>query len=300
MDLRQLRYFVAVARERNFTRAAEQLNIAQPPLSRQIQSLEEELGVALLRRQSRPISLTDAGRLFYEQALQILGRVEQLQAATRRVGLQQRTVLAIGFVASTLYGGLPALLRQLRHSAPEVDLQLVELISVQQVEALKEGRIDIGFGRIPHHDPAITSWVLREEPLALAVAPDSALARTEAALPLAHVRDTTLIVYPKEPRPSFADEVLQVLQGHGVKPRDILEVRELQTALGLVAADFGVCIVPESARQLRQDVQFRQIDSPRAVSPVIFNHRTHDNSALLDLVKHHLGVLGPATTDWQA
>ena len=89
MDLRQIRYFIAVARERNFTRAAQQLNIAQPPLSRQIQLLEEELGVALINRKSRPLKLTDAGRLFYEQSLQVLGRVDQMRAATRRVGLNQ-------------------------------------------------------------------------------------------------------------------------------------------------------------------------------------------------------------------
>src|SRR5690348_16608356 len=144
MDLRQLRYYVAVARERNFTRAAEQLHIAQPPLSRQIQLLEEEVGVPLLMRNSRPVQMTDAGRLFYEQAMQILGRVEQMQAATRRVGLHQRSVLSIGFVASTLYGGLPTLMRKLRQYAPELDIQMVELMSVQQIEALKEGRFDIG------------------------------------------------------------------------------------------------------------------------------------------------------------
>src|SRR3546814_13609691 len=103
MDLRQLRYFVAVARERNFTRAAETLHIAQPPLSRQIQLLEEELGVTLISRATRPLRLTDAGRLFNEQAMQILGRVEQLKVATQRVGRQERRVLSIGFVASTLY-----------------------------------------------------------------------------------------------------------------------------------------------------------------------------------------------------
>jgi LysR family transcriptional regulator, benzoate and cis,cis-muconate-responsive activator of ben and cat genes len=148
MDLRQLRYFVAVARERNFTRAAELLHIAQPPLSRQIQLLEEELGVALLFRNSRPVRLTEAGRLFYEQAMQVLGRVEQMRDATRRVGLNQQSVLSIGFVASTLYGGLPTLVRKLRQHAPDLDIQLLELMSQQQIATMKEGRIDVGI-RIP-------------------------------------------------------------------------------------------------------------------------------------------------------
>lgn len=139
MDLRQLKYFVAVARLLNFTKAAQELNIAQPPLSRQIQLLEEELGVILIHRDVRPIKLSQAGRIFYDQALQILGRVETMRDSTRRVGLQQNSVFSIGFVASTLYGGLPILVRKLRKTAPEIDIRLIELFSVQQASALKEG-----------------------------------------------------------------------------------------------------------------------------------------------------------------
>ena len=202
MDLRQLRYFVAVARERNFTRAAEQLHIAQPPLSRQIQLLEEELGVPLIIRKSRPVRLTEAGRLFYEQSLQVLGRVEQMVEATRRVGLNQNRVLSIGFVASTLYGGLPTLVRKLRQNAPELDIRLLEMVSVQQIAALKEGRIDVGFGRLHHSDPNVVGILMREERLALAIPQGTPLAEEKSPLPLSALGGQTLIVYPKEPRPS--------------------------------------------------------------------------------------------------
>src|SRR3546814_867799 len=168
--------------DRNFTRAAETLHIAQPPLSRQIQLLEEELGVTLISRATRPLRLTDAGRLFNEQAMQILGRVEQLKVATQRVGRQERRVLSIGFVASTLYSGVPSLVRELRKHAPELDIQLLEMMSSQQIEALKTGRIDIGFGRIRRNDPAVERTVLREERLVLAIAPGSRLAGTDAPL----------------------------------------------------------------------------------------------------------------------
>lgn len=285
MDLRQLRYFAAVARERNFTRAAEILHIAQPPLSRQIQLLEEELGVALILRKTRPIKLTDAGRLFYEQALQVLGRVDQMKDATRRVGMNRNRVLSIGFVASTLYGGLPVLVRKLRQSAPELDIQLLEMLSIQQIPALKEGRIDLGFGRLKHADPNIASTVLREERLVAALPLDSPLARDDTPLPLGALGGQRLIVYPKEPRPSFADQVLGLLHEADIHPLDVLEVREIQTALGLVAAESGICIIPSSARQMRSDVRFRVIDSPRAISPVILSHRAGDNSRYLDLVK---------------
>ncbi|GLC61982.1 hypothetical protein PLESTB_001826800 [Pleodorina starrii] len=224
MDLRQLRYFVAVARERNFTRAAEQLNIAQPPLSRQIQLLEEELGVVLITRTSRPVKLTDAGRLLYEQALQVLGRVDQMKDATRRVGMNRNRVLSIGFVASTLYGGLPVLVRKLRQNAPELDIQLLEMLSIQQVAALKEGRIDIGFGRMRHNDPNVVATILREERLVVALPQDSVLAQDEGPIRLSDIADQRLIVYPKEPRPSYADQVLSLLQEEEIRPRDVLEV----------------------------------------------------------------------------
>ncbi|WP_449045177.1 LysR family transcriptional regulator [Paracoccus versutus] len=298
MDLRQLRYFAAVARERNFTRAAESLHIAQPPLSRQIQLLEEELGVVLIIRKSRPIKLTDAGRLFYEQALQVLGRVDQMKDATRRVGMNRNRVLSVGFVASTLYGGLPSLIRKLRQNAPELDIQLLEMLSIQQIPALKEGRIDIGFGRLKHSDPNVVSTLMREERLVVALPEGTPLAQDDAPLPLAAVAGQKLIVYPKEPRPSYADQVLSLLQDEDIRPSEVLEVREIQTALGLVAADSGVCIIPSSARQMRSDVQYRLIDSPRAVSPVILYHRAGDASRHLDLVKRLIGDMYAEKPAW--
>ncbi|MDD8022991.1 MAG: LysR family transcriptional regulator [Paracoccaceae bacterium] len=285
MDLRQLRYFVAVARERNFTRAAQLLNIAQPPLSRQIQLLEEELGVTLILRKSRPVKLTDAGRLFYEQAMQVLGRVDQMKAATRRVGLNQNSVLSIGFVASTLYGGLPSLVRKLRQHAPELDIRLLEMLSTPQIPALKEGRIDVGFGRLRHSDPNVGGTVLRDERLVVAVHKGTRLAEETGPLPLAMLTGETLIVYPKEPRPSYADQVMSLLQHDDVRPAEVQEVREIQTALGLVAAAAGICIIPSSARQMRSDVQYRPIEGARATSPVILYHRVGDTSRYIALIK---------------
>ncbi|OLL32477.1 LysR family transcriptional regulator [Burkholderia sp. SRS-W-2-2016] len=298
MDIRQLRYFVTVAREKNFTRAAELLNIAQPPLSRQIQLLEEEIGVALLIRHTRPVRMTDAGRLLYEQAMQVLGRVEQMKAAARHVGLHQRSVLSIGFVGSVLYAGLPTLLRKLRQNAPELDIQMVELMSMQQIDALKEGRIDIGFGRVHHNDPNVAGIVLREERLAVVVPIRSPMAQQAGPLPMSELAGQKLIVYPKEPRPGFADQVLNVLHGHGVQVGEVLEVREIQSALGLVAAEFGVCVVPASARQVRQDVHYRLLDSDRATSPVIFNHRVNDNSIYIDLVRRLIDEMYAERPSW--
>lgn len=297
MDIRQLRYFVAVVEARNFTRAAENLHIAQPPLSRQIQLLEEALGVTLLIR-ARPVQMTDAGRLFYEQALQVLGRIEQMQEATRRVGLNQRSVLSIGFVASTLYGGLPTLVRKLRQHMPEVEIQLLEMLSVQQVAALKEGRIHIGFGRLPHSDPNVTSIVLREERLVAAVPLGTPLAGDTSPLPIRKLTGEKLIVYPKEPRPSYADQILSLLHNQNIRPGEVQEVREIQTALGLVAADAGLCIIPSSARQMRSDVHYRLIEGERVISPIILSHRVEDRSMHVNLIKRMIRQMYAENPPW--
>jgi len=134
-------------------------------------------------------------------------------------------------------------------------------------------------------DPNVAGIVLREEPLAVVVPIESPMAKESTPIPVEQLAGQKLIVYPKEPRPSFADQVLSMLHGDGVQPSEVLEVREIQAALGLVAAEFGVCVIPASARQIRQDVHYRLIDSDHATSPIILNHRVNDNSIYIDLVK---------------
>lgn len=297
MDLRQLRYFVAVAATRNFTRAAEQMHIAQPPLSRQIQSLEEELGVLLIQRNSRPVRLTEAGRLFHEQALQILHRVEQMKNAARQAGLNERQSISVAYVASTLYGGLPMLVRMFRQRFPDTDIHLVDLSSVQQISELKSGRIDLGFGRVRSRDTSVARTVLREERLVLAVPPSSALATSNGRISLKEIQHQRLIVYPKEPRPSFADHVLGLLHDEGVQLAEIHEVRELQAALGLVAAEMGVCIVPAAAR-VRSDLKYRFISDEKATSPIILSHRLNDDSWYIPAIKELIAEMYAQNPPW--
>lgn len=285
MESRQLRYFVAVARERNFTRAAGKLRIAQPPLSRAIQQLEDEFGVALIDRASRPLALTDAGRLLFEQAVQVLDRMDEMKAMAARMRTAERTLLGVGFVASTLYGYLPEVIRRYRAARPKVELSLLEMTSIEQVAALKEGRIDVGFGRIPFDDPLIDRRLLRNEMLCVALPPTHKLSSRTGLLRLEELSDDAMVVYPKTPRPSFADQVLALFRARDVKPAVVHEVRELQTALGLVAADTGVCIVPASVERLRRDnVVYRRLDEPSAVSPIIMSTRKSDRSPELVLI----------------
>jgi LysR family transcriptional regulator, benzoate and cis,cis-muconate-responsive activator of ben and cat genes len=285
LELRQLRYFAAVARERNFTRAAQILHIAQPPLSRQIQQLEDELGVTLIERGSRPLRLTDAGRLLFEQAVQLLERVEEMKAIAQRLNEAERPRFRIGFVPSTLYGRLPELIRRYRTVRPGVELTLIELTTFEQIAALKEGRIDVGYGRIPFDDPAIERVLLRNEKLSAALPSGHPLLARAGPLRLDELAAEPLVVYPKSPRPSYADQVLALFRDSGLKPPAVFEVRELQTALGLVAAEVGVCLVPVSVERLRRDnVVYRPLDEEKAVSPIIMSTRKGDRSPELSLI----------------
>ncbi len=288
MELRHLRYFVAVAEERNFTRAAERLHIAQPPLSRQIQQLEESLGVLLFERGSRPLKLSDAGRFFYSHAVQLLAQTAELESMTKRVGKIERS-LSIGFVGSTLYGMLPKIIRRFRNENSAVELSLHELSTMDQIKALKEGRIDVGFGRIRHEDPSVRRVVLREERMIVALPVGHALTASKRALSLHDLLAETLIIFPKAPRPSFADQVLAAFHDRSLKPHRLYETRELQIALGLVAAGEGIAIVPSSVYGLkRDDVSYMNLDDPNLVSPIIMSMRmldeSEDISAMLKLI----------------
>ena len=288
MELRHLRYFVAVAEERNFTRAAQRLNMAQPPLSRQIQQLEELLEVQLFQRDSRPLKLTETGKFFYAHAVQLLAQTAELESMTKRVGNIERS-LSIGFVGSTLYGMLPKIIRRFRDENTTVELSLHEMSTMDQIRALKDGQIDVGFGRIRHEDANIRRVTLREEKMIVALPEGHSLSRVKPVLALSDLVNETLIIFPKAPRPSYADQVLSAFQDRALKPRRIYEVRELQIALGLVAAGEGISVVPSSVYGLkRDDVSYKELDDPTLVSPIIMSMRALDESqdlrAMLELV----------------
>lgn len=285
MELRHLRYFVAVAEERNFNRAAERLHISQPPLSRQIRQLEDSLGVELLVRGSRPLELTRAGQFFYDRTVQFLAHGIELENMTRRIAEARRS-LTVGFVASTLYGILPRMIRRFRASHPEIALQLLEMTSLEQLQALKEGKIDLGFGRIRYESPGIRRITLRNEPLMAALVADHPLSG-RPFLTLKELQPEPLLLYPQAPHPNFADQVLALFQEASLEPYSVITVRELQVALGLVAAGEGIALVPECMSSLRRnEVVFKTLSEPQMVSPIIISIRQFDRSADIRALLH--------------
>jgi len=284
MELRHLRSFVAVAQTQNFTRAAEMLNISQPPLSRQIQQIEEEIGAQLFERGSRPVKLTEAGRFFLTHALRLLEHADDLPKLTRRVA-QIESRLVIGFVASTLYGELPAVVRSLRRESPQTVVSLLEMSTIDQCHALRTGAIDVGFGRIRLDDASVRREVLREERLLVALPDYHELCVRPEPLSMVELARECLIVYPRRPRPSYADQVLSAFKDRGLTPSEIHEVQELQTALGLIAAGVGIALVPASVQRLRRDeVVYRQLDETSIVSPIIMSTRLEDDTPELVLL----------------
>lgn len=307
MELRHLRYFVAVAEERNFNRAAERLHISQPPLSRQIRQLEESLGVDLLVRGSRPLELTRAGQFFYDRSVQFLAQGIELETMTRRIAEAKRS-LTIGFVASTLYGILPRMIRRFRASHPEIALQLREMTTLEQLQRLKEGKIDLGFGRIRYEMPGISRFILRNEPLMAALVADHPLAG-RPSLTLKELQSEPLLLYPQSPPPNFADQVLALFREASLEPHCVIAVRELQVALGLVAAGEGVALVPECMSTLRRvEVVFKTLSEPELVSPIIISTRQLGGSAdirsLLQMIyqlceEEKIQDLEPLPARWQ-
>jgi DNA-binding transcriptional LysR family regulator len=291
LELRHLRYFTAVARELSFSRAAQQLHIAQPPLSRQIRSLEEELGAELIDRSSRPLRLTPAGRFFQAQALQLLDRMAEIEVATARIAGGTRTWFGLGFVPSTLYGALPEVIRRFREAQPEVELSLFEMTTVQQIEALKSGRIDVGFGRLQIDDDAVVGELVREEPVVAALPTNHRLLRHKS-LTLAKLAAEPLLLYPAKPRPSYADQVLEMFRSRGLTPVVALETNEVQTAIGLVVAGIGYALVPRSVQALdRAGVVYVPLSDEGVTTPIFMSRRKGDDSELTTFIREMVHAL---------
>lgn len=284
MDIRHLKYFVAVVEEQSFTKASERLFIAQPPLSRQIQNLEDELGLPLLERGSRPIKTTEAGQFFYQYAKRILGNMEQMVSMTRRVGQADKT-LKVGFVGSLLLGLLPQIIFEFRKLLPNVNIELVEMGTFEQLEALKSGKIDVGFGRLKFSDPAIARILLRDESLVLAVNEHEPRFIGFDGVYLSDIADEVLWCYPNVGDHTFANYIKNVFAEHGLSPKGIRYISNIQLALGMVASGEGMSIVPLNSRAISMtNLKYLPILDAGAVSPIFLSYRNGDDGEFIQLL----------------
>ncbi len=246
MELRHLRYFVAVAEEKHFGRAAERLHIAQPPLSQQIRRFEAELGEPLLYRTTRSVELSPAGTVLLERAREILAAVDAAVEDARRAARGEYGRLAIGFTGSSTYELLPSLAVALRRELPGVVLDLRgELLTPAQVARLVDGALDLGLLRPPVHERDLDVEVLRSEPL-IAVLPESHRLAAADAVPLDELASEPFVTYPSHFRSVLHDAVEDACAAHGFKPLAAHEVSETATLVSFVAAGLGVSLVPAS------------------------------------------------------
>lgn len=272
MNLKQLEYFIALAEELHFGRAAERLGMAQPPLSRQIKQIEDDLGALLFNRGRNAITLTQAGERLYQRGVALVAELNDTLLEVRRIGQGAEGRLRIGFVGSATYGILPTILKSFRAAYPDVNMSLIPMNNAQLHRSLIRREIDIAFARPALDDAEITTRKLGEEPLVLAV-PDT-LDLPKGPVDLRQLAGEVFVLYPEFPRPSFADVVLNSCAGLGIELKRRMFTMDFQTAIALVSVGEGVAVVPQSVGTVqRTGVRFHEITNPLAKTGVSVNHR---------------------------
>lgn len=289
MELRHLRYFLAVAEELHFGRAAVRLGIKQPPLSRQIKSLETELGAVLFNRTNRRVELTPAGKYLKASAAAVIEQADRVRNTVGLIQEGQAGLVRIGYVGSAMHSVLPDLLRALRTSYPEIYPELVELDGDCQVRALQAGEIDVGFLRPPIRAEDLDMRVVLEEPFALVV-PLSHKASEAEELTLDALADEPFIGFCRSCAPGMADQVVQICNDAGFSPRIVHETSQLNALLRLVESGFGYSIVPSSVRiGYDLNLAFREIEEThhRAQLAAIYHasERTGPAETLIEMIR---------------
>ncbi len=275
MELRHIRYFIAVAEELHMGRAAKRLHISQPPLSMQIAALEKELGAKLFLRGSRRLTLTPAGQEFLKHAYHVMADVSLAITSSRKISSGESGTLTLSFIAAMAYSYLPPILKRFSEQFPEVLLLLDDMSGAQQIDALRGGRLQVGFVRPPVADEELSSEIVVKEPYLLAM-PEHHPKRRDAV----HLPDFSaekFIMVPARPGWRVHDQSMEICKSAGFTPKVIHEAREVHTLVSLVSAGLGVALVPSSARRLGiAGVRYASLQSdhylPEAEIAMVWRH----------------------------
>lgn len=286
-SLVQLTHFVAVAEELHFGRAAERLRMTQPPLSRQIQLLEKDLGVVLLDRTSRTVTLTPAGKSFLRDARRLLQQADDAALSVRKASQGATGTLRVGFTGASVHAGLPQILDVTRAHLGEVEVELRELVTREQVEALSEGGLDLGLVRPPITRPDLSSRTFVREPLVVALPSAHPLAQSGGVVRDGDLHEVEMVMYAPIEARYFHELVSSVLHAASVAPVVTQYMTQIHSILALVNLGWGVAIVPESATRMQFDgVLYRPLGSQAEVSAeldLVWRH-SNENPALLRLL----------------
>jgi DNA-binding transcriptional LysR family regulator len=292
MNFQRLRYFVVVAEELNFSRAAERLHMAQPPLSYQIKRLEEELGAQLFHRTKRSVRLTDAGRLLLVEARGLLVHAEQTASVVHRVGQGEVGRLSVGFVPSAANQILPPLLRTFGERFPSVELLLREVDPDRLLGSLGDGRVDVGFLYLPFEADSLDSRPVSREPFVAAL-PDTHPLADEPRVTLEALAEEPFVLTPRYQEAGLRDKIVAHCRRAGFEPRVVQEAWLMQTTVSLVAGGIGVTLVPASLQNLqRTGVVYKQIEG---MSPEIELGVVWPRDAPSAVLRAFLGVVEDVT-----
>ncbi|MBD6617294.1 LysR family transcriptional regulator [Komarekiella sp. 'clone 1'] len=282
MELRHLRYFIAVAEELHFSRAAERLHIAQPPLSQQIQQLEAELGIELFQRKTkRQVQLTQAGQVFLQEAYQLLAQLEKAIELTQRTGRGEKGQLRIGFTSLVTYDLLPVILRRFREQFPEVELVLQELTTAHQEQALSDRHIHVGFAHPPLEDNTLNQECIQQEALIVAMFETHPLVK-QKRISVRSLSNENFIMFPRHLGSGLYDQIVSLCQQGNFSPKVAQEAIQMQTIIGLVSAGMGIAIVPSSLQNMqRSDVVYRALEEKTPLVETAIVWRQEDMTPVL-------------------
>ncbi|NYF79556.1 LysR family transcriptional regulator [Granulicella arctica] len=269
MGPRQLRSFIAIAEELHFGRAAALVHLSQPALSLQIRGIEEELGVQLLIRDRRKTGLTPAGRIFLNEARELVQRTEAAIALTRRAALGEVGILRIGFISTAAAMIMPQLVKQFRTKHQHVDLDLRNVLTSDQVVLLQERKLDVGFLRVPLPTPPdIRLRVIHREPFVLLLPANHPLASVKD-LKVSDCQGADFVMYSRKMAPGFHDQLMNILHTHGVTPNVVQEAAEMYTLISLVSAGMGIAIAPASIQSHHvENVVVRELREEKSRSEI--------------------------------
>lgn len=281
LDLRRLRYFVEVAQQLHFGRAAARLGIAQPPLSQQIRQLEESLGVRLFERTSRHVALTPAGEALLTDARRILHQVREAEDAVQRIARGVAGTLRLGFVGSAIDSILPGIVRRFREDVQGSRLALQELTTAQQAAGLRDHTLDVGFIRPPVFSDGLTVSEVYREPLIVALPAGHRLAERDM-LELSTLSREPFVIFRRDLGEGLHDLMVNACRHAGFEPVVGQEANQMHTIVGLVSAGLGIALVPQSVSQLRPGaVAYRPLSDTRIETTLAVANRADDDSVLV-------------------
>jgi len=288
-DIRQLKQFIAVAEEKHFRIAADRLNMTQPPLSHSIKKLEEELGVLLLSRTKKKVALTPVGEVFLAGAYETVGRLTQLESDTKRAAAGMMGRLKLGFVGSAIYQALPETVRKFRASYPDVELELNEISTINQIKALGENKIDAGLLRPPISAQGLLDVITIQTERLVAVIPETHPLSSNVDINLSDLSEDGFIIFSYDTSPNLHTLVMLACREAGFTPTISQTAPQIQTQISLVSAGLGVALVPECAQNITYSgVLYKNIKAPSKhieTSMAIASQRANKNTLVDAFIK---------------